>query len=250
MQVQAEIARVEPINGGAIQQTEVGAFIQQAIASKLDPAALEKLYDLYEREKKSNAAAAFNAALSKFQHQCPKIFKRRSTATHDKGFAYNYANLFDIDNDIDEAMHENGLAATFGLKKEDGVQYVVCFIRHAMGHVDDSGRVPFAQDSGSMNGLQKVGSGLTYCQRYAKLMGLGIATGRDLDGHEPDEPPRGQSTLTQEQADSLNDLIIQSQSDAGKFLSFFKVRLISDLPASQFNRAVKMLNDKIKAGAR
>ena len=50
--------------------------------------------------------------------------------------------------------------------------------------------------------------------------------------------------ITDEQADSIRDLIKETKTDANRFLKWAGVESIPDIPASKFNNAVAMLNAK------
>lgn len=226
-------------------------IIGTAIEKGMDPDKLEKLYDLYEREQKRMAAAAFNAALACFQGECPKVFKTHATKASTKGFQYRFANLGDVLNGVGEAMGRNGLSRTWGVRTEDGKLFVVCYLRHADGHVDDNAKFPFTPDTGDMNAIQKIGSGNTYAERYTLLMALGIApTDEDDDGVGTSAGPK--EAVTEEQARTLNDLLIAAEEvSAGtrvRMLSWAGGAAIADVPASKFNEACSRLNATIKKG--
>lgn len=55
-----------------------------------------------------------------------------------------------------------------------------------------------------------------------------------------------EAKITEEQAENLLQMMLQSDTDGEKFLQFFKVEKLSDLKATQYERAVKMLTAKME----
>ena len=58
-----------------------------------------------------------------------------------------------------------------------------------------------------------------------------------------------EANVTQEQADAIRELIEATGADLGRFLNFFGIRGIEELPATRHKEAVAMLNAKKKDAA-
>lgn len=88
---------------------------------------------------------------------------------------------------------------------------------------------------------QAVGSALTYARRYAQMAVLNIPAVDD-DGEAA--MPRNQPKVTQAQADEVQALMEDVGADKGRFLAYFKIDKLADLPAADFVRAMEALEAK------
>ncbi|MCK1282098.1 ERF family protein, partial [Bradyrhizobium sp. 61] len=84
------------------------------------------------------------------------------------------------------------------------------------------------------------GAAMTYGQRYLLKMIFNIAIGDDRDGNTV----TGGASITEEQIGTLTELIESVGADKAKFLRFFKVEQLAELPSKRFQEAVTMLNAK------
>ncbi len=82
------------------------------------------------------------------------------------------------------------------------------------------------------------GSAVTYGRRYLLTMIFNIAVGDD-DGNIASG-----ETVTQAQADALKCLIAEVAVDLPKFLKYFKIESIEDLPAKRYQNAVDAIESK------
>jgi len=232
--------------------SEVATMIQYGLEHNQDAESMGKLYDLYERERNEKRRVEFNRAMAKFQADCPPIRKSHKIVTK-SGRKTAYADLSDCLRSARPALAANGLAADWEtLSTEDGKASIVCVIRHEGGH-EKRCVFPFMQDKNTYNSdLQNVGSGITYAKRYTFLMATGLVADDDTDaapptGHEPpDAPPGANNPIDQKQQDTINDLIIQSETERGKFLRYFKVVSLAQFPSARYEEAVNGLLAKIE----
>lgn len=76
------------------------------------------------------------------------------------------------------------------------------------------------------------------------MFGLGfyIYAGEDLPSSEKEEQSQ---PIDKAQAQQLNEMIDYSGTDASRFLSFYKIQSVSELPKSHFEQAYNMLQKKI-----
>jgi len=72
------------------------------------------------------------------------------------------------------------------------------------------------------------------------MFGLGsyIYAGEDL--------PQDNSTISEEQAQTLNKLLQETQSDVGKFCTLFKVSSVTELLLKDYDKALAALNKKLE----
>jgi hypothetical protein len=94
--------------------------------------------------------------------------------------------------------------------------------------------------SGSKNAVQAIGSTVTYGKLYTFCALLNIATGEDDDAQTAVE------FISAEQLANLEALISETESNAAKMATYFKVPALAYLPVNLYSRAVKALEDKRK----
>jgi len=83
---------------------------------------------------------------------------------------------------------------------------------------------------------------VTYLQRYTLIGSFGIITAdEDTDGRLADA---SSEYITSEQVTEIDELIKLKSANKERFLKFFKVAKIDDIRATQFTRAVRMLQQK------
>lgn len=181
--VQAVATQVAPV---AVQANNPMAMIAAAVARGVDTDQLTKLMDLQERWEKNEARKAFAAAMVAFKAEPIEILKNSHVSyTTSKGTTeYDHATLHNVCAQIIAALGKNGIAHTWKPSTQDGKVSVTCILRHSMGHEESVTLDAKADDSGGKNGIQAIGSTITYLQRYSLLAATGLAVkGQDDDGN-------------------------------------------------------------------
>jgi len=232
---------VVPAGGQVVTQVEVqpgiGGLMQVAVQQGMDPAGLEKLFALYERDQAIQAQRAFAGALADFQAECGTIRKNRSVNAG--RMQYNYAEFDHIANSIRELLHKHGLSYTFDSDVTEESVKVRCIVTHRMGHSQDT---HFSCPTGGMQGAnraQMTASALSYARRYALLMALGMSTGdRDDDG--------GGGVLTPEQVGEVTALLAQTGVDKQAFLDWLGCDAVEDIPVAKYPAAIRELRKRVK----
>jgi len=234
----------------AMQQIDVpnnpAELLTLAVKQNLDVEKLGRLMELQERWNQQQAKAAFFAALAHFQSIVPRIprrkqvkFEGRSGGTTD----YFYAPLGDIDEVIRPAMLECGLSKRWEIEDLEDRISVTCIISHSLGHSEKTPMSAMADNSGSKNVVQARGSTVAYLQRYTLIGALGIATAdQDIDARLGSLGAG--ERITKDQFLTIQSLIDETNANRDVFCQFFNIDNIDDLPASQYSRAVKKLEEK------
>lgn len=83
------------------------------------------------------------------------------------------------------------------------------------------------------------------CLLQAFMVPTEDAVDPDRETPELGEMPR----ITDDQLGVLTDMILSTETDEKKFLEFFKINTLDDLMATNYNRALAMLNAKAKKQA-
>lgn len=205
---------------------------------------LERMLAMKEQMDRSAAERSFAAAFAAASAEFPPI------PLNGKGHnGKPYATLKDIIALTRPVLSSHGLSLNFDIQTGDKVR-VTARLSHRDGHVQTTTMDLPADNSGSKNAVQAVGSTQTYGQRYTAQAILGLSLGEDT---EDDGAGAGKgSTITAEQFIALRGLLDQSGSDEGRFLKFFKVEHLEELPLARFGEADAMLRRKLadkKAGA-
>jgi hypothetical protein len=179
--------QVEPI---VSENAAVMAIIERAALNPdVDAAKMDQLFALQEKVLSRNARTEYFRALAMMAGAMPAI------AENGKGHnGTKYAKWEDIQSAITPVLGQYGFALSFRTKVEDKAIRVTAILAHREGHTEENELLLPADNSGSKNAVQAVGSSITYGFRYTACALLNIQTGiTDDDGRagggdpEPDE---------------------------------------------------------------
>lgn len=160
----------------------VGMFERLATNPDVDVAKLEKLIAMQERILAHNAKSAFDAAFSEMQGEIP-IITERGEITVNGVLRSRYATLEDILEVVRPILQKYGFAIRHRNQFNDGKLKIIGILSHRSGHSEQDEFEAKADNSGSKNDIQALGSTQSYGQRYTTKNLLGIATrGADDDG--------------------------------------------------------------------
>lgn len=240
--IDVDPAPLAPVEGN--QPAPLALIERMMLNPEVDAEKLQQLLNVQEQWEAGEARKAFARALAKFQAECPPVFKGKTV----KGrINYNYAAKQDIERTIRPHMASNGLAVSiYRSQMIDGKLVIEGSITHRDGHSQPIGGEVSIDRSMSCNDTQKVGSASSYAWRYIVCPALGISLSdeRDDDGHLAGTG----ALISEEQAQELFELISASETDEKKFLAFYQVEKLEELPASKFTHAKKMLQKKLQGG--
>lgn len=157
-----------------------------AVQQGADLDKLERLMALQERWEATEARKAFVAALAAFKAAPPELTKNKRVS-FDTGrgkTAYEHATLDHVSAAIGAALTAHGLSHRWEVEQlEGGLIRVSCVLTHVLGHSERVSMQAGADQSGSKNNIQALGSTVTYLQRYTLLAATGMAVkGQDNDG--------------------------------------------------------------------
>ena len=216
---------------------------------------IERLHALQMEQRRDDAKAAFVSAMANLRAEMPPIIKSVSgqhgvkrDGTRTRGL---YAPLDTITPILDPIAAKHGLTYRFDREVIPGRDhdYMVCIVTHRLGHEERTKYpCPVGDTNRGTNSLQAIAVGESYAKRYSLLGAFGITTADpDSDGnYSPSGPATADEALTDEQALNVEALLEQSGADYARFLSFFGVEKISQIPASRYGECVAMLRAKVK----
>lgn len=232
----------------------VHPLIELAIREKMGVEGIERLCALKEREEARLARAEFMAAMAAFKAACPPVPRRSKNAQFEvtkSGMKVprTYAALEDIEATIRPHLGANGLSFRWSDSTvEAGKLTTACIVSHVGGHSESSSVVLPVDAKSGANEQQKYGSAMTYAQRYSLIQALGLTScDEDDDGNGA---PEDVETITPEQVDILESLLDQRPAGAKqRFIEYYEIESLDDLPAARFDRCVADLKAKIAKGA-
>ncbi|MCK5444700.1 MAG: ERF family protein [Rhodospirillaceae bacterium] len=215
-------------------------LLEQATANGADVGQLTAIMDLQERWEAGEAQKKYTAAMALFQADCPFITKVR------EGHNSSYANLADTLQQIKGLMKTHGFVHSWKTDQIDGILTVSCCVTHIGGHKEFASMSAGADNSGSKNAVQAIGSTNTYLQRYTLFSVLGLAS-RDQD--DDANSAISHEAISLDQETSIIALIEETGIDKAKFLAWAKAETVGDILASNYDKVHQELNSKKKAMA-
>lgn len=215
-----------------------------ATSNELDVAKLEKLLDMKERWEAAEARKAYIEAKAAFKANAPVLEKNKHVHYRGKDGKpdtdYDHATLDYIERQISPVLSQYGLTYSWLTDQPGNAMIsVTCELTHVMGHSERVTLSASPDQSGGKNNIQAVGSTVTYLQRYTLLAVTGLSTkGQDTDGRPAVE------FITDDQKREIIDLIRETSADTKKFLAYFEVPSVDELPAHKFRAAIAALRKK------
>lgn len=217
------------------------AMLEKAVTNNASLEVVEKLMTLQERWEANEGRKAFDNAMADAKAEIPVIMKNRVVDfTSQKGRThYRHEDLAEIARTVSPILAKHGLSYRYRTTSNPNEPVTVtCIVSHRDGHFEENTLSAGRDDSGNKNSIQAVGSTLTYLQRMTLKAALGLAASDDDDGAVSDGKPE---TINQDQVGELQALIESKSADKARFLKYYKIERLSDLPASRFKDAMALL---------
>ncbi|MBW2636954.1 MAG: ERF family protein [Deltaproteobacteria bacterium] len=234
---------VKPTNEVAESQSLAQSIVAMAANPEVDADKLAKLMELGQQFEANEARKAWHSAMARFKENPPKIDKDSTVDfTSSKGRThYKHASIGNVTEKIAPALAAHGLSAIWKTEQKDGgMIHVTCILSHALGHCEETTMFAAADTSGNKGGIQALGSTISYLERYTILSICGLATHNDDNDGVDSEP------ISAQQHSTLVDLMAAHVADEKRFLEFWNIGDMSELWASNFDKACKMIKDKPK----
>jgi hypothetical protein len=146
---------------------------------------IQKLLEIQERWEMNRAKAEFREAMAVFKQSPPTIRKDRHVEYKRKDggiVAYDHATLGNVTEQICAGLGKVGITHGFRTSQQGPMITVTCILSKGV-YSEETTLCGGADDSGSKNAVQAIGSTVTYLQRYTLLAATGLATeDQDTDG--------------------------------------------------------------------
>ena len=190
----------------------------------------------------SEAIAELAAALSKAQGQMENATMNKVNPH----FRSRYADLASVLDAVRGPLSANGLAVTQVMELRDAGMVLRTVLMHASGQwLATEYPLPLIAKPHEM------GSALTYARRYslAALVCNSADEDDDANAAQSSKPDKqiGSTTMSPEQVEQLQTLIVQTGTDISRFCKHFNIasKKIEDMPPQDFDRAAGMLKSKL-----
>jgi len=248
----AELAKIEPAPAPVMSETTALISMIERAASNpaVDIDKMERLLEMQERVIARRSKAEFDAALSILQPTLPQVDRKGNIVIREKGTekviqSTPYALWEDINTAIGPKLAEHGFALSFRTgTTAEGKITVTAVLSHTGGHREETTITLMHDSSGSKNSVQAVGSSISYGKRYTAGLLLNITSRAPGETDDDGAKAGGPEPISEEQIAELRSMIVGVDADLPKFLRYFKIDKLTDLPAAKFESAVTMLQAK------
>lgn len=168
----ADMVRYVMSNGGSIEQ-------------------LREFMQLQREMEAEEARRAYVAAMVEFKKNPPVVVKDKKNGfiNRDGEFVgYTSATIGNLTMAIIQKLAEHGFSHEFKFSQPDGMVRVTCVITHKQGHSESNGLESAPDETGKKGDIQRIGSAVTYLERYTLQGSTGIAI---MDDHDDDGAAAG-----------------------------------------------------------
>ena len=234
-----ELQRVEQEAMGVQIAPEANLLAVVARAASdptIDIDKMKALLDMQERLARRAAEVEFKAALSRIQPMMPRVNKS-GRIEHNGRVISRFARYEDVDCAVRNLVADEGFAIDFDTERVDKDLKVILRVSHRAGHEERRQIVLPLDNSGAKNGVQGVGSTVSYGKRYLLCAFFNIVT------VEEDNDGMG-DTLSLDKQTVITDLLKETGANRAKFLEFMGASGVDAIPVSQYQRAVQALERK------
>lgn len=157
---------------------------------------LERLFELQVAWESNEARKAYAKALAAMKATIPiEVFKRKKVEIPG-GAKFKHAELADVVDAAVEAMGKFGFVHSWKpTAQTDQYLEITCIITHELGHKEETTlRSGYDNSNSKMPELHRLGSTVTYLERYTLVAALGVAAKNiDDDGRAASRPPEAEA---------------------------------------------------------
>ena len=206
---------------------------------------MERLLAMQERILAKQSEDAFNAAMSAAQSEMVRI-AADSTNPQTRS---RYASYGALDRVLRPIFTKHGFALSFGEQdspKPDSMR-VVCFVTHRAGHTriyhrDMPNDGKGAKGGDVMTRTHAAGAAQSYGMRYLLKGIFNVAIGDDdTDGNPPDV-----ARINATEAADVEALIEEVGANRDKFLAFYSIKTVAELPQRDLVGACAELRRRVR----
>lgn len=226
---------------GMPEPSSILAVISRAAADpNIDVTKMERLLEMHEKIVARNAVEAYNAAFAVMQPELP-VIDERGTIKVNNEIRSTFATFEDINDVVKPIITRYGFGISFRAVTKDAKATVTAILMHKAGHREETAMELSADTSGGKNGVQALGSSISYAKRYTMCALLNITTrGQDDDGRKGGSPP----TLTDKQVGDLKAVITEVGADQSKLLKLWRVNSLNEILQANYQTVLELVEKK------
>jgi len=166
-------------------------LLNMAVQQGADIDKLEKLMELQTRWESNEARKSYHQAIADFKTESIEIIKNKTVSFENNNGGkteYKHATLSHILELTVPILAKYGLSHSWSTEQSNGTITVKCFLTHSTGHSESVSLFSNPDTSGKKNGIQQIGSTISYLERYTFLAITGLAAkDQDDDGQNSGE---------------------------------------------------------------
>lgn len=208
--------------------------------SSIDIDKMERLLAMQERIVARGAVEAYNAAFSEMQLEMPEIDEHGKIKTGSGDQAQvrsTFAMFEDINVVVKPILAKHGFGLSFRTATTANKAKITAILMHRAGHREETDMELDADTSGGKNGVQALGSSISYGKRYTMCAILNITT-RGLD----DDGKRAGVALNEKQIAELDSLVTKRGGNKAKLMSYLRLKSFAEVPACNFEHVKAEIN--------
>lgn len=220
-------------------------MLSLAVQQGADIDKMKQLMELSERWEANQARKAFVAAMAEFKKNPPEILKNKHVkfATQKGVTEYDHATLADVCAAAIKGLADHGISHRWDVAQSDDRIKVTCILTHEAGHSESVSLHSKADDTGSKNSIQAMGSAITYLQRYTLLSATGLAA-KELD--DDGKKAGGAATVSQEQIANIQALMTEVNANRDAFMRWARITSLDQILACNYKHVIAALEEKRK----
>ena len=239
-----------------VQSDNALVTIFQIAAQKgYEPAFIEKMMELQERNDRNEARKAFFVAVAAFKENPPEVIKDKENSQFSKGDKKAmYTSIGNLVTTVNPCLGEHGLSASWEINQAEKLVKVSCKLSHRLGHTETvtMEAPPDISGGNAKNPIQQIKSTVTYLRALTFEAVTGLATTDDANlDDDGNAAGRGDvEYISDKQKSTIVDFINDRGVDEKKFLAFMKVESIDKILTKDYDNAIKNLKLKPKPVAK
>ena len=233
-----------------VQSDNALVTIFQIAAQKgYEPAFIEKMMELQERNDRNEARKAFFVAVAAFKENPPEVIKDKENSQFSKGDKKAmYTSIGNLVTTVNPCLGEHGLSASWEINQAEKLVKVSCKLSHRLGHTETvtMEAPPDISGGNAKNPIQQIKSTVTYLRALTFEAVTGLATTDDANlDDDGNAAGRGDvEYISDKQISTIVDMINDTETDEKKYLQHMKFESIETIPVKEYARALEALREK------
>jgi hypothetical protein len=230
------------------QQTDL---VLIALQNKYDPAIIEKMMELAERNQKNIARQEYYEAMADFKAEAPPVKKDKINPR----FGTPYTSIGCLLDTFNPYLGKHGLSISFPFESQDltqGKMTGTVRLAHKRGYFEENSitlpidKAATGKESGqkSRNDIQDIKSTFTYIRSILAEGVLGVAGTEATVDDDGNSAGKVKGFITEAQAAEIDKLVTESGADAASFMGWLGVDKYNDIPVKKYKEAVTFLKAK------